>query len=120
MSNQTIIAVPANVEEPGELLIFLRTLVSELDKQLGLRTDPAEEPISRFEGVQRVAATPEGKREKALQDLINKVAEAAEVSLSNYAAPTISATYEQAEVQAIADRLQLVNTAVQRIIEGLS
>lgn len=137
MANETIIAVPASVANPEQLRIFLQNLVTELDKQLGLRTDAIKEPISNFERRQRgrdpaalslrELAISAQQRDSTIQDLdatlqdvVDKITAAAAASLTVYTAPTISATYEQTEVQALADRIQLINEAVRTLIAGLS
>jgi len=143
MSNESIVAVPGNVEDAGQTKVFLERLVVELDKVLGFRKDPLSKPTTNFQGRQISRLTTTGSLDERVTKLTTRLiavetsnkdtenrlaaAEAAiatikqgtAITLLGYTVVTASATYVQAEAQQVADDVKTVADKLDSVITVL-
>lgn len=136
MSNESIIAVPSNVEEPGQARLFLNKLVEQLDVSLGFRFDAASGPSTNFQKKLTEARTPTGTLSEQIQDAVNRIAVLEEdlaileglvediqqgtaVTDLSYTAFTAAGTYDQSQVQDLTDNLKTTSDKVNEALTVL-
>ena len=144
MINQTLVGIPANFENFKQIRIFLLRLIERLDIVLGYRSTEgyasAAEVTSVITATKEDLITLKEATEQSL-DSIDTLLETLETTLSdlsdafntfveviqagtvitdiNYTAPTIGATYSQAEVQGVADSVEDVSDKVDELLNIL-
>ena len=126
-TNETLVAVPLNVEQAGQTRQFLIRLVEKLDIVLGYRGDEPYVTISDLQSVSSAASdeltaleqtilTTISENSDVITALFATAAEETSASIESLKSPstvadadestqTVSATYVQAEVQSIQDQV---------------
>lgn len=140
-TNETIVAVPLSVENPGQTRQFLLRLVEKLDIVLGYRGEDPYVSISQLQDVQNNASSGLTQLEQTIIDTINENSEAvaavltttseqntqaieslkssSSVSNADDSTQTISAAYTQIEVQNIQDQVVDVASKLNSLLAAL-
>ncbi len=141
MANQTLIAIPAKFDNFFQVRTVLLKLVENLDIVLGFRGSDSYASVNALGVVQaqiqqqlttlnqlisqEVMAQIDANQQIVTDSLeeitvrLDDIQAATPVTALTYVAPAISAAYVQAEVQAIANNLQIVATKVNQILTVL-
>lgn len=144
-TNETLIAVPPNVEQAGQIRQFLLRLVEKLDIVFGYRGDDPYVPLSQLQSVQSSSATSltilEQTVLKTITDLLSEnstitsqlVAAASEstaaaidalkspdtVPDADDSAPTLTTPPTQGELQAMQDQIADVASSLNDLLVAL-
>ena len=126
MPNETLIAVPIKLDNPRELRLFLAKLVEKLDVVLGYRgdsgyvtSDQFQADLQQFGGQTSTLAERVEQLENAVataQEQLEQVLAAATVAEIEAVSRTAAATYDQSNVQDIADDVKTVADKVDELI----
>ena len=126
MSNQTLIAVPTNLDNGRELRLFLTRLVEKLDVILGYRgsetftSNPQfAQDLHQFSAQTNTIANRLTQTETTLAEAIQALDEIQTAQTIDTLVLTLisaSATYDQANIQAIADAVKETGDKVDAII----
>tara|TARA_Y100000310_G_scaffold344892_1_gene460284 strand:+ start:3014 stop:3469 length:456 start_codon:yes stop_codon:yes gene_type:complete len=144
MANQTIISVPTNFADFKQIRTFVIRLIEQLDIVLGYRSNSGYEVSGTASTLladvvsenteqqlkfgtelstltdalnQFIIATNEAFEE--VNDTLDTIQQGTIIADLSYTAPTVSATYNQSEVQGIADQLQTTSDKLDSLLAVL-
>lgn len=144
MANQTIISVPTNFADFKQIRTFVIRLIEQLDIVLGYRGNSGYEVSGTASTLladvvsenteqqlkfgtelstltdalnQFIIATNEAFEE--VNDTLDTIQQGTVIADLSYTAPTISATYDQSEVQGLADQLQVTSDKLDSLLAVL-
>lgn len=131
MPNSTLVSVPAKFDDLKQLRVFVVKLIEKLDIVLGYRGSAGYETAGTAESLTTITLNTLNEAISEVEQTIDSLtaiiedlsevtykSETAIIDLS-YTAPTISATYSQAEVQGIADDVATVADKVDELLAAL-
>lgn len=130
MANETLVNVPTRFQDFKQVRAFAVKLIEKLDIVLGYRGTVGYEEAGTAETLTEVTLTSlaetveefeqvlDAFREdlNGLSDGINQYKTTTAIADTTYTAPTVSATYTQAEVQGIADSLETVSDKLDTLL----
>jgi len=137
MANSSLIGVPTDFKDLGQIRIFLMRLIEKLDVILGLRasskyisakdlagatlvTSSALEDLKELLELQITALEKElTSTEDRVDDLDDRLSTGITITPVSYVAPTVDVAYVQSEVQGIADSLEDVADTLDTLIGAL-
>lgn len=144
MANQTIISVPTNFADFKQIRTFVIRLIEQLDIVLGYRGNSGYEVSGTASTLladvvsenteqqlkfgtelstltdalnQFIIATNEAFEE--VNDTLDTIQQGTIIADLSYTAPTVSATYNQSEVQGLADQLQVTSDKLDSLLAVL-
>jgi hypothetical protein len=138
MANSSLIGVPTDFRDLSQVKLFLVKLIEKLDVILGFRSD--EKYVSRKDLVGTSVTVAEAltelkellelqitgltselsSTEESLNALDSRLSTGIVIVPVSYSAPSVNGTYNQAQIQSIADSLEVVSVAVDSIIGALT
>lgn len=130
MPNETLIAVPHKLENPREFRLFLVKLVEKIDVVLGYRGDSGyvtneqfQSDLEQFGGQTATVAERLATAEETLsevQQTLGQLLSVATIDELNSSTITATASYDQSNVQTIADEVKTVADKIDEVIAALT
>lgn len=130
MANETLVNVPTRFEDFKQVRTFAVKLIEKLDIVLGYRGTVGYEEAGTAEALTEITldslaeTVDEFENEldafredlNTLTEIVNQYKTTTSIADTSYTAPTVSATYTQAEVQGIADSLETVSDKLDTLL----